>query len=47
MATFCTPANVNNDPTRTPTVVTEAWSNWRSTAEIAIQAIPATSQSHQ
>jgi hypothetical protein len=35
------------NPTSTPTVVTEAASNWRIASEMTIQAIPATSQSHQ
>ena len=31
----------------TPTVVIEAWSNWRITTAAAIQMIPNTSHSHQ
>ena len=30
-----------------PTVVTDAWSNWRMTSATATQAIPATSRTHQ
>src|SRR4051794_20024544 len=34
-------------PTITPTVVTDAWSNWRMTSAATHQAIPVTSQTHQ
>jgi hypothetical protein len=34
-------------PTRTPTVVMEAASNWRMTREMTSQAIPAMSPTHQ
>ena len=40
-------AKANMNPTRTPTVVTEAASNWRITSEMTSQAIPLTSESHQ
>ncbi len=41
------PANRNMSPMMTPTVLTEASSNWRITTEMMIQEIPATTQSHQ
>ena len=46
-AKFSTEANMNMRPTRMPTVVTEAESNWRITSEMRIQAIPANSHIHQ
>jgi hypothetical protein len=46
-ATFSMPANTNMRPTRMPTVVTEAESNWRITSAMASQAMPPASQVHQ
>ena len=46
-AMFSMPAPRNMSPTRMPTVVTDAWSNWRTTSEMATHAIPATSSTHQ
>ena len=46
-AMFWTAASRNMTPTSTPTVVTEALSNWRMTSEMTSQATPATSPTHQ
>ena len=46
-ARFWMPASRNMSPMMTPTVLTEASSNWRITTEMMIQEIPATTQSHQ
>ena len=46
-AKFSMPTTRNMSPTRTPTVVTDAWSNCRMTSAAATQAMPATSQTHQ
>jgi hypothetical protein len=44
---FCAAASRNMQPTRTPTVVTEALSNCRMASAMTSQAIPATSPTHQ
>jgi hypothetical protein len=44
---FCAPAARNMIPMSTPTVVIEAWSNWRITSAPASQNTPVASQTHQ
>ena len=44
---FCAPATRNMIPITTPTVVTEAWSNWSTTSATTTQAMPVSSHSHQ
>ena len=45
-ARFWAAASANISPTSTPTVVTEAVSNWRITSAMTPQAMPATSHIH-
>src|SRR5918995_4498350 len=44
---FCVPATRNMTPVTTPTVATEASSNWRTTSATTTQVMPVSSQSHQ